>query len=143
MALFEALYGRRCCSPIRWFEPGKANLYGTDLVKNALEKVSPMKGILRFGKKVKLSPSFIGPFEVFRQAGEVAYELALPPSLSGVHPVFHVSMLRRYHTNRSHMLDFSRVQLYQILGYEEEPVAIVERYVRQLRSKKIYAVKVQ
>ncbi|XP_070007805.1 uncharacterized protein [Nicotiana sylvestris] len=60
-----------------------------------LLKFSPMKGVMRFGKKGKLSLRFIGPFKVLRRVGEVAYELALPPSLAGVHPVFHVSMLWR------------------------------------------------
>ncbi|XP_070032394.1 uncharacterized protein [Nicotiana tomentosiformis] len=111
--------------------------------KKVVLKVSPLKGIMSFEKKGKLSPRFISPFEVLRRVGEVAYELALPPTLSGVHLVFHVSMLRRYHTDRSHVLDFSTVQLDESLDYEEEPVAIVDRHVRQLRSKKILAVKIQ
>ncbi|XP_070008362.1 uncharacterized protein [Nicotiana sylvestris] len=180
MAPFEALYGWQYHSPIRWFEPGEDKLYGTDLVKKALEKVKliqerlrtaqskqksyedqkaydlsfmvgkkvllkvpPMKGIMRFGKKVKLSPRFIGPFEVLRRVGEVAYEFALPPSLLGVHPVFHVFMLRRHHADLSHMLDFRTILLDESLGYEEEPVAIVDRQVRQLRSKRNSTVKVQ
>ncbi|XP_070049849.1 uncharacterized protein [Nicotiana tomentosiformis] len=134
MTPFEALNGRRRRSPIGWFKPGEARLYGTDLVKDVLEK-----GITRFGKKGKLSPRFIGPFEVLRRVGEVAYEIALPPSLSGVHLVFHVSMLRRYHADMSHVLDFSTIQLDESLGYEEEPVAIVARQDCQLRSKRIFA----
>ncbi|XP_070014710.1 uncharacterized protein [Nicotiana sylvestris] len=109
--------------------------------EKVLLKVSPMKGIMRFGKKGKLSPRFIDPFEVLKRVGEVAYELALPPSLSGVHPVFHVSMLRKYHADFSHMLDVSTIQLDESLGYEE-PVAIIDRQDRQLRSKRISAVKV-
>ncbi|XP_070054735.1 uncharacterized protein [Nicotiana tomentosiformis] len=111
--------------------------------EKVLLKVSPLKGITSFGKKGKLSPRFIGPFEVLRRVGEVAYKLALPPNLLGVHPVFHVSMLRRYHTDLSHVLDFSTVQLERSLGYEKEPVAIIDRQVCQLRSKGISAVKVQ
>ncbi|XP_070050147.1 uncharacterized protein [Nicotiana tomentosiformis] len=111
--------------------------------EKVLLKVLPMKEIMRFGKKEKSSPRFIGPFEVLGGVGEVAYELALPPSLSGVHPTFHVSILRRYNADLSHVLDFSTIQLDESLGYEEEPVAIVDRQVRQLRSKKISAVKVQ
>ena len=62
--------------------------------ERVLLKVSPMKGVMRFVKKGKLSPRYIGPFEVVVHIGEVAYQLALPPGLSGVHPVFHISMLR-------------------------------------------------
>ncbi|XP_070045089.1 uncharacterized protein [Nicotiana tomentosiformis] len=111
--------------------------------EKVLFKVPPMKGIMRFGKKGKLSPRFIVSFDVLRRVGEVVYELALPPSLSGVHPIFHVSMLWKYHAGRSHVLDYNTVQLDEILGYKEEPIAINDRQVRQLRSKKISAVKVQ
>ncbi|XP_070035193.1 uncharacterized protein [Nicotiana tomentosiformis] len=102
-----------------------------------------MKGIMWFRKKGKLSLRFIGPFEVLRQVGEVAYKLVLPTSLLGLYPVFHVSMLQKYHADRSHVLDYSMVKLDERLGYEEVPVAIVDSQVRQLRSKKIFAVKVQ
>jgi len=71
--------------------------------------VSPMKGVMRFGNKGKLSPRYIGPFEILEIVGEVAYRLAFPPSLSAVHMVFHVSMLRKYHGDPSHVLDFSSV----------------------------------
>ncbi|XP_070013436.1 uncharacterized protein [Nicotiana sylvestris] len=102
-----------------------------------------MKGIMRFGKKGKLSPRFIGPFEVLKRVREVGYEMALPPSLSGVHPVFHILMLRKYHADLLHVLDFSTIQLDESLGYEEEPVAIIDTQDRQLRSKRITAVRVQ
>ncbi|XP_070013958.1 uncharacterized protein [Nicotiana sylvestris] len=98
---------------------------------------------MRFGKKVMLSPRFIGPFEILKQVGEVAYELDLPPSLAGVHPVFHVSMLQRYHSDPSHVLEFTSVQLDKDLSYVEEPVAILDMQVRKLRSKDIASVKVQ
>ncbi|XP_070023180.1 uncharacterized protein [Nicotiana sylvestris] len=111
--------------------------------KKVLLKVSLMKGIMRIGKKGKLNQRFIGPFEVLRRVGEVAYELALPPSLSGVHLVFHVSMLWRYHAELSHVLDFSTIQLDESLDYEEEPVSIVARQIFQLRSKRISMVKFQ
>ena len=62
-------------------------------------KVAPMKGIMRFGKKGKLSPRYVGPFEILDKVGDVAYRLALSPSLSNVHNVFHVSMLARYIPN--------------------------------------------
>ncbi|XP_070015170.1 uncharacterized protein [Nicotiana sylvestris] len=89
-----------------------------------LLRVCPMKGVMRFRKRGKPSPRFIGPFEVLRRVGKVSYELALPPSLARVHLVFHVSMLRRYHINLSHVLDFSSVQMDTDLSYVEELVAI-------------------
>ncbi|XP_070015660.1 uncharacterized protein [Nicotiana sylvestris] len=106
-------------------------------------RVSPMKGVMGFGKKGKLSPGFISPFEILRRVGEVAYELALPPILAGVHPVFHVSMLQRYHCDPSHMVDFSLVQLDKDLSYVEEPVAILDRQDRDdlLASMRSYLYK--
>ncbi|XP_070011045.1 uncharacterized protein [Nicotiana sylvestris] len=108
-----------------------------------LLRVSPTKGVMRFGKKGKLSPRFIGPFEVLWRVGEIAYKLALLPSLAGVHPVFHVSMLQKYHSDPSHVLDFSSVQLDKDLSYVEELVAILDRKIRKLGSKNIASVKVQ
>ncbi|XP_070046633.1 uncharacterized protein [Nicotiana tomentosiformis] len=106
-------------------------------------RVSPMKGVMRFENKVKLSPRYISPFEILERVGEVAYGLALPPGLSEVHMVFHVSMLRKYYGNPSHVSDFSSVQLDKDLTYVEEPVAILDRHIRKLRSKNIASVKVQ
>ncbi|XP_070049530.1 uncharacterized protein [Nicotiana tomentosiformis] len=111
--------------------------------EKVLRKISPLKGLLRFGKKGKLSPRYIRPFEILKKIGEVAYELALPPSLSGVHPVFHVSKLRKYVEDLSHILDFCTVQLDGNLTYDVEPVAILDRQVRKLRSKNITSVKAQ
>ena len=68
-------------------------------------KVMPEKGVVRFGKQGKLSPRFIGPFEVLERVGAVAFRLALPPSLLGVHEVFHVSMLRKYTPDPAHVVD--------------------------------------
>ena len=110
--------------------------------ERVLLRVSPMKGVMRFGKKGKLSPRYIGPFEILERVGEVAYRLALPPSLSAVHPVFQDSMLWKYHGDPSHVLDFSSVQVDKDLSYVEEPVAILDRQVRKLRSKNIASVKV-
>ncbi|XP_069145876.1 uncharacterized protein [Solanum lycopersicum] len=106
-------------------------------------RVSPMKGVMRFGKKGKLSPRFIGPFEILSRVGEVAYKLALPPSLSVVHPVFHVSMLQKYIPDESHVISLDSVELGADLTYEEEPISILDRQIRKLRTTELVSVKVQ
>ena len=101
-----------------------------------------MKGVVRFGKKEKLTPRYIGSFEILERIGVVAYRLALPPDISQVHPVFHVSMLKRSILDPSHVLQPYSVEVNKDLTYEEEPVEIVNVQVRQLRSKTISMVKV-
>ncbi|XP_070034894.1 uncharacterized protein [Nicotiana tomentosiformis] len=76
--------------------------------EKVLLRVSPIKGVMRFGKKEKLSLRFIVPFEVLKRVGEVAYRLALPPSFLGFHSVFHISMIRKYYEDPSYVLDFNR-----------------------------------
>ncbi|XP_060965562.1 uncharacterized protein LOC133034487 [Cannabis sativa] len=101
-----------------------------------------MKGIRRFGKKGKLSPRFIGPFEILEKVGQVAYRLALPPSLSAVHNVFHVSMLRKYVSDPMHVLSYEMLELQPDLSYDEQPVQILDRKEKVLRTKTISLVKV-
>ncbi|KAA0067940.1 pol protein [Cucumis melo var. makuwa] len=105
-------------------------------------KVAPMKGVLRFEKKGKLSPRFVGPFEILERIGPVAYRLALPPSFSTVHDVFHVSMLRRYVADPTHVVDFEPLQMSENLSYEEQPVEILAREVKKLRNREISLFKV-
>ena len=97
-----------------------------------------MKGVMRFGKKGKLSPRFIGPFEILSRVGEVAYKLALPPILSVVHPVFHVSMLRKYIPDESHVISLDSVELGQDMTYEEEPIAILDRQSESLGPRSLF-----
>ena len=162
MAPYEALYGRKCRSPIGWFDVGQTELIGPDVIQQAVDKVklireqllaaqsrqksyadkrrrplefqvgdwvflkvSPMKGVMRFGKKGKLSPRYIGPYQIVCRIGKVAYELDLPATLEGVHPVFHVSMLHRYIPNGSHVISYDLVKLGSDLSYEDEPIAIL------------------
>ena len=82
--------------------------------EQVLLKVSPMKGVMRFGKIGKLSPRYLGTFEVLKRVGEVAYELALPPGLSGVHPIFHVPMLKRYHGDENYIIRWIQCFLMKI-----------------------------
>ncbi|KAL0534000.1 hypothetical protein IC582_028277 [Cucumis melo] len=105
-------------------------------------KVAPMKGVMRFEKKGKLSPRFVGPFEILKRIGPMAYRLALPPSFSAVHDVFHVSMLRRYVTDPTHVVDFEPLQINENLSYKEQPVEILAREVKKLRNREISLVKV-
>ena len=179
MAPFEALYGRKCRTPICWDEVGERKLLGPELVQITTDnlqvvranlktaqdrqksyanlkridikyekgekvflKVSPWKGVLRFGKRGKLSPRYIGPYEVIERIGPVAYRLALPPKLAGIHDVFHVSMLRRYRSDPSHTLQKLPVELKENLSYIEEPVSILARDRKVLRNKVIPLVKV-
>ncbi|XP_019253871.1 PREDICTED: uncharacterized protein LOC109232560 [Nicotiana attenuata] len=100
-----------------------------------LLRVSPMKGVMRFGKNDKLSPRCISLFEVLKRIGEVAYQLALPPSLSSVHLVFYVSMIQKYFGDSYHVLDFRTVHLDGDLTYDVEPVAILDQHVPKLRSR--------
>ncbi|KAG8485890.1 hypothetical protein CXB51_019244 [Gossypium anomalum] len=105
-------------------------------------KVSPWKKVLRFGRKGKLSPRFIGPYEISERIGPVAFRLILPPELEKIHNVFHVSMLRRYRSDPSHLLNPLEIEIQPDLSYEEEPVRILAHEVKELRNKKISLVKV-
>ena len=86
----------------------------------------PKRGVVRFGKRGKLSPRFIGPFEVLKRVGTVAYRLALPPSMSGVHEVFHVSMLRKYTPDPTHVVDWGQIEVDTDGTFEEGSVRIVD-----------------
>ena len=179
MAPFEALYGRRCRSPVGWFEVGEMALIGPDLVLDVMEKVkviremlktaqsrqksysdvrkrdlefevndwvylkvTPMKGVVCFGKNGKLSPRYVGPYRIVKRVGKVVYELELPFEMSMVHLVFHVSMLRKCIGDPSSIVPLEVVNVEENLTYEEVPVEILDRQVKRLRNKEIASVKV-
>ena len=102
----------------------------------------PKRGVVRFGKKGKLLPRFIGPFEILKRVGAVAYRLALPPSMSGVHEVFHVSMLRRYTPNPAHVVDWGETEVDTDETFEEEPVCIIDSRDQVLRRKTVRLIRV-
>ena len=90
-------------------------------------KISPMKGIMRFGRKGKLSPRFIGPYQILNRVGNAAYRLYLPPELESVHPVFHVSMRRKCLSDPALVVPTDSISVSETLTYEESPVQILDR----------------
>ena len=179
MAPYEALYGRKCRSPVYWDKEGTMILEGPDIVQNMMDKVnivkeklkaaqdrqksyvdqnrremeyqvgekvflkvSPWKGVMRFSNKGKLSPRYIGPYEIIEKIGPLAYRLALPLELSQIHDVFHVSMLRRYRSDPTHILKDPEIEICENLSYIEEPVRIIGHKIKQLRNREIPLVKV-
>ena len=103
-------------------------------------RVMPKRGVVRLGKRGKLSPRFIGPFEILETVGTVAYRLALPPSMSGVHEVFHVSMLQKYTPDPAHVVDWGQIEVDRDGTFEEGPVRIVDSRDQVLRRKTVRLV---
>ncbi|KAA3479977.1 reverse transcriptase [Gossypium australe] len=122
MSPFKALYGRRCRTPTCWMELSERKMVSLDLVCETKEKFTVIHNHL---KKGKLSPRFVGPYEVL--VGPVAYKLALPPELSKIHNMFHVSMLRRYKSNLDHVVQIKELRVEPNLSYEEESICIIAR----------------
>ncbi|KAL4278846.1 hypothetical protein GQ457_03G022460 [Hibiscus cannabinus] len=179
MAPFEALYDRRCRTPLCWSELGENKVLGPHLLRQNEEQVhvihdrlkqafdrqktyadtkrrdiqydigdkvflmvSHLKKVFRFGRKGKLSPRFIGPFGITERVGPVAYRLALSSEFDKIHNVFHVSMLRKYRSDPSHILEPEEVELNPDFSYEEKLIQILDREIRRLRNKNVSLVKV-
>ena len=109
-------------------------------------RVSPMWGVIRFGKTGKLAPRFIGPFPILERIGTLAYRVSLPDWLPGVHDVFHVSQLRKHVHDPDLVVEEAAQQDIDItpeLALKREPLKIVGKETRELRRKKIHLVKVQ
>ena len=102
----------------------------------------PKRGLVRFGNRGKLSPRFIGPFEILERIGTVAYWLALSPNMTGVHEVFHVSMLRKYTPDPAHVVDWGQIEVDTDGTFEEGPVCIVDSRDQVLRCKTFRLVRV-
>ena len=179
MAPFEALYGRKCRSPICWNDISETVVLGPEMIEETVKqvkliqekmkaaqdrqksyadskrreeeyqvgekvllKISLMKGVMRFGKKGKLSPKYIGPYEIIQRVGKVAYKLDLPNELERVHNVFHVSQIRKYIPDVTHVLQPEVIEMDENLTYEERPIKILDSKVRSTRNKDVRIVKV-
>ena len=105
-------------------------------------KVMPKRGVVRFGKRGKLSSRFIRTFEILERVGTVAYRLTLPPSLSGVHEVFHVSMLWKYTPDPAHVVDWGQIEIDTDGTFKEGPVCIVDSCDQVLRRKTMRLLRV-
>ena len=101
-----------------------------------------MKGVMRFGKKVKLIPRYVGPYKILKRIDKVAYELELPVELAAVHPVFHISLLKKCVGNPASIEPLESVAVKDSLSYEDVPVEIIDHPVRRLRNKEVSLVKV-
>ncbi|XP_070020421.1 uncharacterized protein [Nicotiana sylvestris] len=123
MALYEALYGRRYRSLVRWFEVGETELYGPDLIHQAIEKLKVIQERLRTAQSRQKSYSNVRRNDL---EFEVSYELELPSKLEFVHPIFRVSMLRKCIGDPSRVVLIKDVQVIEDLSYEEVPVAILD-----------------
>ncbi|GJZ37461.1 hypothetical protein Tco_0583652 [Tanacetum coccineum] len=124
----------------------------TDLKRKPMEfqvgdkvmlKVSPWKGVVRFGKRGKLNPRYVGPFKVLEKVGAVAYKLELPQELGKVHNTFHVSNLKKCHANEPLAVPLDGLHIDDKLHFVEEPVVIMDRDIKRLKQSRIPIVKVR
>nr|GEZ39902.1 putative reverse transcriptase domain-containing protein [Tanacetum cinerariifolium] len=178
-APYEALYGRKCRSPVCWAKVGEAQLTWPELIQETTEKivlikqriqaaqdrqksyadlkqkpmefevrdrvmlkVSPWKGVVRFGKRGKLNPRYVEPFKMLAKVGIVAYRMEFPQELSRVHHTFHVSNLKKCYTDEPLVMPLEGIHVDDRLRFVEEPIEIIEREIKRLKRSRIPLVKV-
>ncbi|GKC45579.1 putative reverse transcriptase domain-containing protein [Tanacetum coccineum] len=138
-ASFEPLYDRKCHSPVCW--PSYTDLKRTPMEfqvgDRVMLKVSPWKGVVRFGKRGKLNPKYVGPFKVLEKVEAVAYKLKLPQELSRVHNTFHVSNLKKCYAYKPLAVPLDGFHIDDKLHFVEEPVEIKDCEVKRLRESRV------
>ncbi|KAA0054783.1 pol protein [Cucumis melo var. makuwa] len=151
MAPFEALYGKCCRSPVCWGEVGEQSLMGPELIQSTNEAIQKIRSRMQTAQSRQKSYADVrrkdlefdvGDKVFLKVAPMKAYRLALPPSLLTVHDVFHVSMLRKYVSDPSHVVDYEPLEIDENLSYTEQPVEVLAREVKMLRNREIPLVKV-
>ncbi|GKD93157.1 putative reverse transcriptase domain-containing protein, partial [Tanacetum coccineum] len=141
-APFEALYGRKCRSPKSYANVRRKPLE-FEVGDKVMLKVSPWKGVVRFGKCGKLSPRCSGPFKILSRVGLVAYKLELPRELQGIHNTFHVLNLKKCLSDEELIIPYDEVRIDEKLHFIEEPIEIVDKEEKQLKQSRIPIVKVR
>nr|GEX49113.1 reverse transcriptase domain-containing protein [Tanacetum cinerariifolium] len=147
-APFEALYGRKCRSPICWAEVGDAQLIGRELIHETTEKIVQIKQRIQAAQDrqksyADLNPRYIGPFKVLAKVVTIAYMLELPHQLSKVHSTFHVSNLNKCLSDEPLVVPLDDIHIDDKLHFVEEPIKIMDREVKRLKQIRIPIIKVQ
>nr|GEV40352.1 putative reverse transcriptase domain-containing protein [Tanacetum cinerariifolium] len=149
-APFEALYESKCRSPVIWTEIRESQLIGPEIVQETTEKIFQIKErlktarrVVRFRKKGKLAPRYVGPFKIMVRVGQVAYRLKLPQELSCIHDTFHVSNLKTCLAESDAQIPLEEIKVDENLRFVEKPIEIVERDVKKLKRRRITLVKVR